>query len=319
MAKLRSDSLLIVMSASLQSHRKQISSADKRSSQAALLPQPTDDPHDPLNWPWTTRHLILFTAAWGALCPDWTSASGPTTIFPQAEQWHMSPNRANSPNAHQHFVWVLRPTLYGNAYIFANERTARGIGGLFWVPVSSFWGRAPVTFWTSVLGLAVIIGSATATTYPTYFAMRALTNFFLTAGQTMNIALLKDVFFFHERARKIGLSSALYIASPFLCQCLSNFVIYKTGHWPDVYWLDASVIALQIIFIVTFIDETWYNSSKHLDEQPARGEGLLGRLNRLLGIWQLRHHRECFPEVLPTLKRFAMIITRSAFFFFALS
>ena len=68
-------------------------------TQTVLLPQPTNDPNDPLNWSWTRKHAILFTVAWAGLCADWTSASGPSVIFQQAAQWDMSPNTANRPNS----------------------------------------------------------------------------------------------------------------------------------------------------------------------------------------------------------------------------
>lgn len=64
-----------------------------------LVPQPTRDPDDPLNWSQTKKHLLLFTIAWAALCADATSAIGSAVIFPQAEQWHVSVNKANQPNA----------------------------------------------------------------------------------------------------------------------------------------------------------------------------------------------------------------------------
>lgn len=67
--------------------------------QTVLLPQPTDDPNDPLNWSWSKKHLILLTVAWAALCADWTSASGSAIIFPQAAEWQMSVAAVNQPNA----------------------------------------------------------------------------------------------------------------------------------------------------------------------------------------------------------------------------
>ncbi len=158
-----------------------------------------------------------------------------------------------------------------------------------------------------------------APTYEVYFAMRVLTAFFLTSGQTMSIAVLKDIFFFHERARKIGLWAVLYIASPYLGPCLGNFIIYQTGNWPNVFWLCAGVVTLQIILVLAFIDETWYNRSKHRNEQPARAVGVAGRLMRLVGIWQVRHHKNYFPRAWETIKRFALIITMPAFFLICLS
>ncbi|KAF4548075.1 Polyamine transporter-like protein 1 [Elsinoe fawcettii] len=255
-----------------------------------LLPQPTKDPNDPLNWSWTRKHLILFTVAWCACCADWTGASGPVVIFPQAAQWGITPDEANRPNS----INVL----------------ANGLGGLVWVPLATIWGRAPVLFWTTVIGLAASIGVAVSPTYEVYFAMRVLTGFFLTAGQTMVIAVLKDLFFFHERARKIGLWATLYIASPYLGPCISSFVIFGTGRWPDIYWVCVGVVSLELILVVFVIDETWYNRSKPQSEQPLREPGVAGRLSRLLGVWQLKHHKAYFAPTAETFVKFFTVITR---------
>lgn len=181
------------------------------------------------------------------------------------------------------------------------------------MPMSSFWGRAPVLFWTTICGFIVSIGSAVSPTYECYFAMRVLTALFLTAGQTMSIAFLRDMFFFHERARKIGLWAALYIASPYLGPCLSNFVMHGTHHWPTVFWLCTGVVGLQIILVLAFVDETWYNRDKHSYEQPVRRAGIGGRLMRLTGLWQLQCHKAYFPGTWPTCKRFVTTITKPAF------
>ncbi|KAF4470718.1 monophenol monooxygenase [Fusarium albosuccineum] len=257
-----------------------------------LLPQPTDDPGDPLNWSSYRKHLVLFTIAWAAMCADFTGASGSSVIFDQAGEWHISPNKANQPNA----INVL----------------FNGIGGLLWVPLSSIWGRAPVLFWTTVVGLAVNIGTAVAPNYDTYFAMRVLSGLFLTSGQTIAIALLRDIFFYHERARKIGLWAALYIASPYLGPCLGNFVIYETSHWPDVDWMGVGVIGAQLILVLACIDETWYNRELPDSNQPERRNDFGSRLMRITGIWQIQH-REYFQDSIPVLKKLFITITRPAF------
>lgn len=167
-------------------------------------------------------------------------------------------------------------------------------------------------FWTSVLGLVVSIVAAVTPSYSVYFGMRVLTMFFLTAGQTMSIAVLKDMFYFHERARKIGLWALLYIASPYLGPCMANFMLYGTGQWRDTFWLCVGVVSLQIALVVAFVDETWYNRSKQLTEQPHRGSGPGARFTRLLAIWQIRHHTAYFPTILESMTRFFKVITRPA-------
>lgn len=49
-----------------------------------LIPQPSDDPKDPLNWSWRKKHAILFIIAAAAFLPDYGSATGAVTLIPQA-------------------------------------------------------------------------------------------------------------------------------------------------------------------------------------------------------------------------------------------
>jgi len=49
-----------------------------------LIPQPSDDKNDPLNWSWARKHLILFVVSFVAFLPDYGSATGAVTLIPQA-------------------------------------------------------------------------------------------------------------------------------------------------------------------------------------------------------------------------------------------
>lgn len=49
-----------------------------------LIPQPSDDPNDPLNWSWRKKHIILFVVAAAAFLPDYGSATGAVTLQAQA-------------------------------------------------------------------------------------------------------------------------------------------------------------------------------------------------------------------------------------------
>ena len=49
-----------------------------------LIPQPSEDPQDPLNWSRTRKHVILFIISAAAFLPDYGSATGAVTLLPQA-------------------------------------------------------------------------------------------------------------------------------------------------------------------------------------------------------------------------------------------
>lgn len=49
-----------------------------------LIPQPSQDPNDPLNWSWFKKHLILIIISATAFLPDYGSATGAVALLPQA-------------------------------------------------------------------------------------------------------------------------------------------------------------------------------------------------------------------------------------------
>ena len=50
-----------------------------------LIPQPTTDPNDPLNWPTFKKNLGLFVLSVVAFMPDFESSLSIVTLLPQAK------------------------------------------------------------------------------------------------------------------------------------------------------------------------------------------------------------------------------------------
>jgi hypothetical protein len=48
-----------------------------------LVPQPSADPNDPMNWSWFKKHMMLFIVALSAFCGDFGSGAGIPCIVPQ--------------------------------------------------------------------------------------------------------------------------------------------------------------------------------------------------------------------------------------------
>ena len=76
--------------------------------------------------------MILLCVAFGAFAGDFGSGAGIPAVAGQVVEWHMtrvSVTRANNLSI-----------------IMA------GASGLVWVPLSNYWGRIPVLFWSSLMG-----------------------------------------------------------------------------------------------------------------------------------------------------------------------
>jgi hypothetical protein len=60
-----------------------------------LIPQPTSDPNDPLNWSWKRKHLMLAVVSMTAFLGDYGSGAGIPLIVLQGEEWGLSPAKVN--------------------------------------------------------------------------------------------------------------------------------------------------------------------------------------------------------------------------------
>lgn len=122
-----------------------------RDGHTRLIPQPSDDPNDPLNWSPLRKHIILFIVSFAALLPDYGSATGAVTLLPQAAQWHMTEDHVNHSQV-------------GNVFML-------GAGGLVVVALSAYFGRLPVMFYFLVVALGTAIWCAAAKTFESFMAV----------------------------------------------------------------------------------------------------------------------------------------------------
>ncbi|KAK8034658.1 hypothetical protein PG993_009653 [Apiospora rasikravindrae] len=238
-----------------------------------LIPQPSSDAHDPLNWSWRKKHIILFIVAFSALLPDYGSATGAVTLLPQSKEWNMTEDEVNHSQV-------------GNVFML-------GAGGIFTVILSAYFGRLPVMFYFLVVALATAIWCAAATTFDSFMAARILNGFFSTVSQGGGLMFIQDMFFFHERARKINLWASFFVISPYLGPLLAAFMA-AAKPWPVPFWVYVAETGLALILTVLFVEETFYDRRIPEVEQSPRGT----RASRLLGIaqYKTRHLRNSFAE-----------------------
>lgn len=75
------------------------------------------------------------------------------------------------------------------------------------VLLSAYFGRLPVVFWFLLVSMATAAWCAGATSFDSFMAARILNGFFSTVTQAGGLMFIQDIFFFHERARKINIWS----------------------------------------------------------------------------------------------------------------
>ena len=185
-----------------------------------------------------------------------------------------------------------------------------GVGGLFWLPLVSVFGRAPVLFWVILTGTMFTLGCALTETFAGYYGCRALMGFTLTGGQTIGLAFIQDMYFFHQEARKIGVWTGVFLASPFFGPLFGYFITAKTNEWRPTYWMTFGLGCAILIAVLLFADETWYRRDIPREQQPERGS----RLMRVIGVWQLRHRKHYFMPVSQAYRRMVILLAKPIIF-----
>jgi hypothetical protein len=86
-----------------------------------LIPQPSDDPEDPLNWSWGKKHAIMLALGFSALLTDWGMTWGSVLFELQAIEWNMD-------------IVSVSNSLSGGIFL-------QGAGGVLAVPLIQRFGR----------------------------------------------------------------------------------------------------------------------------------------------------------------------------------
>ncbi|KAL9112383.1 MAG: hypothetical protein Q9227_003225 [Pyrenula ochraceoflavens] len=228
-----------------------------------LVPQPSEYPEDPLNWSPFKKHLILFIISLTALLPDYGSATGAVTLIPQAEIWHTTPDTVNHSQV-------------GNVFML-------GAGGVFVVAGSAYFGRLPLLFWFLIIAVATAAWCAGAKSFESFMAARILNGFFSTVAQGGGLMFINDMFYFHERARKINIWAAFIILSPYLGPLFAAFIT-STQSWPWPFWVYTILTGICLLLTIAFVPETYYNRKISPHDVPPNGN----RISTLVGIHQRR-------------------------------
>jgi len=162
----------------------------------------------------------------------------------------------------------------------------QGPGGLLAVPLAQRYGRLPVLFWSQFLTLLFTIGATFCTDYASFTACRTLQGFFGAPPQVIGLSIIHDMFYFHERARKVNIWACSFLIGPYLGPFISGFLIQKLT-WVDTFGVLAGFYGLSVLMIIFLGDETLFNRHTALSNgqhAAAKQTGFGRRIMLLLGV-----------------------------------
>ncbi|KAK8858396.1 hypothetical protein IAR55_002623 [Kwoniella newhampshirensis] len=202
-----------------------------------LIPTPSSDPTDPLNWSKGRKYLMLSCVMLYTITATILSSDLYSVFDPLSASTGLSLDQLNVGT--------------GYLYLFI------GLSTLISQPCSLAFGKKP-TYLISAFGAALVnIWTAFAKGNGQWIASRLLLGFFISPSFTLVEVSIADVFFLHERSFPMGLYIVVLFMGVSLGPILSGY-IYEGIGWKAIVWLSTGLSAIVGIVLFFLLEETSY-------------------------------------------------------------
>ncbi|KAJ5213044.1 hypothetical protein N7449_000213 [Penicillium cf. viridicatum] len=232
---------------------------DEVTGATLLVPQPSSDPNDPLNW---SKAFKIYIAVLTCVALTWVNffAGGPAAVSVEIVIdifGTYPPNPRNPATLSPASIAAFSSAVTKVALLFSAASMAAGVCNLLWVPLTLKYGRRVVyTFSFLVFGLCCI-WSARATSYGSLLASRIIAAWFAGSTECVAPMTIVDIFFLHERGRITAVySAALSTGAAF--GLLISGIMSISQNWRMFHYLCAAIALATTVLIFFTMPETAY-------------------------------------------------------------
>ncbi|KAF1813623.1 MFS general substrate transporter [Eremomyces bilateralis CBS 781.70] len=219
-----------------------------KASKQVLVPQPSADKHDPLNWSlwWkvsaiATSSFVTFMMAFGPL------ALAP--MFPAYQELY-----------HRDLEAVVQFT--GVCILVL------GFSNFIWVPISTSFGRRCAYMLSISICLASMIWRALATSYGSFMGACVLNGIGAGPAETIQPAVITDIFFLHDRGTWNTFYWVMYMGSLIVAPIVSGPMAEHVGV-ASFWWLNTGLCVLALVMVVFCFPETKWGPRSETGEFAA--------------------------------------------------
>ncbi|EPE07045.1 major facilitator superfamily transporter [Ophiostoma piceae UAMH 11346] len=218
-----------------------------------LVPQPSDDPNDPLNWPLWKRDLICFVLSVTAI---FATALGPILA-------------ANTITLSLWFRRDFTQVALLTGYFLLGV----GFAGTFFVPSSRIWGkRHAFVFGTCLLIASSAWGGATGRNYKSMLWARIVQGVGCAPFEALVNAAVGDLYFVHQRGKRMAFTNLAVFGGSFFTPIIVGKVTH-TIKWWWTFYLVAIFCAACLPAIIFLCPETAYRRDSTLNLDLLDSDG----------------------------------------------
>ncbi|KAE8130834.1 putative MFS transporter [Aspergillus pseudotamarii] len=210
-----------------------------------LVPQPSDDPNDPLNWPLWKRDITLLSLSFVAvLCATTSSLMA-----------------ANTVTISLHF----KKSFTSVALLTGYHLCGVGAAGILIVPTARVWGKRHLFLLGNVL-MVISCGWAggSANNYTSLVWARVFQGIALAPFEALANTCVGDLYYVHERGKRMALSNVALFGAAFLTPVLAGKITHSLG-WEWTFYLLAIFSAASLPLTFFLVPETAFRRPEYLN------------------------------------------------------
>lgn len=211
----------------------------------AQVPQPSDDPNDPLNWPLWKRDLVTFTLCWAGVL---ATSLGPILA-------------ANTVTLSR----LLSKTFTKVALLTGYFLLGAGAAAIFFVPSGRVWGKRHLF----LLGILIIVASSawagsTGTNYGSLLGARVLQGVGTAPYESLLNAAVGDMYFVHQRGVRMAFTNLAIFGGAFFTPIVVGKITAAMG-WKWTFYFVSIFMAATLPAVFLLCPETAYRRDTRLN------------------------------------------------------
>lgn len=212
-------------------------SGSKSKNGIELIPRPSDDPEDPLNWSDARKKLSV------AMVVVYTFGTGMPLTFQYSVLSDITRDTGISTAS------LVQGT--GVMFLFL------GFGCLFWQPIALTYGRRGVYLISTLVTVPLMVWTAHSGSEGQWYAHRILAGFFGAPIEALPEISIPDIFFAHDRGAWMSLYVFSLFGSNFLAPLIAGWFAMAYG-WKWTFYFGAVIAAVSFVILFFGMEETMY-------------------------------------------------------------